>query len=152
MVWEHFEVHTLGLVTVITSNSVSELPVEWGCVTTGRQRVFSRFFVRIELSSGELVTGEDRRSPVHALQSLDEKLKRSSVFVVAAGLDVRWYQTGLTDRTCWGYIEGEELDGAYEMLQLPPVQPRDPVDQEVLDAMIKDAVSQIGRSLNARPQ
>ncbi|MFM5953417.1 MAG: hypothetical protein ACKOPE_03840 [Novosphingobium sp.] len=147
MAWEHFEVRMKGWVTVITSKSVTELAVEWGGVTTGRQRVFSRFFVRIELANGEQVTAEDRDSPVQALRRLNEKLKRSDIFILAAGLDARWYQTGHTDRTCLGYIEGNDLVRAYDMFELPPAQPRDPVEEEALDAMIEQAVSQIGQSL-----
>lgn len=147
MSWEHFEVRMKCWVTVVTSKAVSDWPCEWGGVTTGRQRVFSRFFVRIQLPSGEQVTAEDRDSPVQALRRLDEKLKRSDIFILAAGLDARWYQTGITDRTCWGYIEGDDLVRAYDMLELPPAQPRDPVEEEALDAMIEEAVSQIGRSL-----
>jgi hypothetical protein len=76
MDWEHFEVREAGLVTVITRKSLVQWPVESGIVTTGRQRVFSRYFVRIKLPSGELATGADRAGPVQALRNLAAQLCR----------------------------------------------------------------------------
>lgn len=143
--WKHFERSETGETAIIASCGVFNIPYDYGQVTTGRQRVFAAYYVRVNLPDGTSRCGENRDGAVQALRNLATQLSGQNLFLLAAALDPRFYSTGLTGPGPWGYIEGQD-DRAYHMMELPPPKDRDPVEEAALDAMIQEAVSRIGRS------
>lgn len=118
MAWEHYERHMTGKVAATCGGRALQYHFEIGAITTGRQRVFSRFFVRVKLPDGADVSGEDTGGPVQALRRLNETLLLKGIRLHAAGLDPRFYESGLSSQSSWGYLDGE--DRAYQMMEFPP--------------------------------
>ncbi len=148
MAWEHYEISSTCVSTVIVDDHVENWACEMGVVTTGRQRVFSRWFVSVRLPDGSCGSGEHRDGPVQALRCLDDAFRLLDLRLLAAGLDTRFYESGLSTQSSWGYIDGEAR--AYHMMEVPPPRHSDPAEDAVIDAIITEAVAGIGCSLRSR--
>jgi len=117
MQWKHYEEQMTGLIAAKIGFTMHYCHCEIGVITTGRQRVFSRYYVRVRLPNGTTECGEDHDGPVQALRRLNDLLKSCGVRLLAAGLDPRFYESGLSSQTSWGYLEGEHR--AYHMIEAP---------------------------------
>lgn len=115
--WKHIEPSQVGDALVLHQNETRNCKFEAGIVTTGRQRVFSAYYVRVDLPDGSSRRGEHRDGPVQALRHLSCLLKDDDMHLIAAGLDERFYESGLSAQSSWGYLHGE--DRAFHMMEVP---------------------------------
>ena len=73
-------------------------------MTTGRSRVYAGVFVQVTTPTGETYGADDPHSYVGALRELNKALFiLGGCILDAAGVDLKFYQTGLTAGTEWGY-------------------------------------------------
>ena len=79
---------------------------EVGVIETGRQRVYAATYLKITMSDGRAWIGEDRWSPLVALHDVAGQIERDGGTLMCAGLDPRFYESGLSQHTGHGYIEG----------------------------------------------
>ena len=147
MAWEHYESRMTGKAAVIVDGHSEDWDFSVGIVTTGRQRVFSRWFVQVCLPDGSRGSGESSDGPVQALRRLDDAFHLMGIRLLASGLDPRFYESGLSSGSCWGFMEGDPAGRAYSMMEVPPPNHRDPVEEAKIDALIAEAVATIGNSL-----
>ena len=101
--WRRYHNRETGSCSVITEDGPIEAYFEVGTVTTGRSQVFVGTFVRVTTPDGQSHLSEDPYSYVKALAALDLHLFKSGWILNAIGTDSRFYQTGLTDGSTWGY-------------------------------------------------
>ncbi len=59
MVWLNYEPSCTGKTCVIDGDVARDVDFEMGTIHTGRQRVFHRYYVKIDLGNGSTVIGED---------------------------------------------------------------------------------------------
>jgi hypothetical protein len=103
-----------------------------GAVTTGKQRVFHSFYVSVELPDGSTAIGEDRHSVIVALDAVAVVVRNRGFRLLAAGLDRRFYETGLSHNTGCGYMEG--YDERFDIFDVSPYPRRDPSGDTYLTA------------------
>ena len=106
MIWEHFDAGQAGEVTVTDGYRTYGCVYEIGEVTTGRQRVFSRYFIRVTLPDGTLEIGEDQHSVRSALMNVATKLSARNLRLMAVGASLGFGETGLSWNSGWGYVDG----------------------------------------------
>lgn len=132
MAWEHTEIGQTGFVTVISEEKPTKCEFEIGSITTGRQRVFHRHFVAIHLPDGTRVEGRDPRCIAIALANAAELSCAAGYRLFAVALDPRFYESGLSFNSSWGYVEG--YGPALHMMDAPPY-PRVPTAQWTASGM-----------------
>lgn len=88
---------------------------EIGTYHSGRTRVYEGVFTRIGSDDGREWVGHDRWSYVEALKRLFERMTEDGLHLVAAGLDERFYTTGLSDGSGYGYVSGMEDEGLFHI-------------------------------------
>lgn len=128
MSWEHWEIGQEGNVVAFVAEKPVRCPYAIGSITTGRQRVFHRHFVAISLPDGSRIEGRDPHCIVAALEKVGAFAAQYGFRLFAAGLDPRFYESGLSFNSSWGYMEGH--DRAIHMMDAPPY-PRVAVEQEM---------------------
>ncbi|NLD96362.1 MAG: hypothetical protein GX635_04515 [Synergistaceae bacterium] len=74
-----------------------------GANRTGRSRMFIGYFASVEID-GEPVTGADSSGIVFALRNCAEKLRARGVVLDAPALSERFYESGLSENSGWGYM------------------------------------------------
>jgi hypothetical protein len=109
-----------------------------GTICTGRQRVFHRYYIKLDLGEGLTVIGEDQYNLRAAMIDLDSALKRKNMMLLAAGTDSDWLESGLSQNTGWGYFSN--ATEASHMMSLPPLRHRDAENDEFVDRLIREAV------------
>lgn len=107
--WKHFEgrnyacrVVSCGSITNIGRAS-SEVTVQIGNVYTGKQKVFSGWFVKLALPSGEVKIVEDRYFLRGALRKLEDFLNAEGWSLNVIGLDPEWRESGLSANSGHGF-------------------------------------------------
>ncbi len=102
MDWRHYESRETGKACVIEGKYSYTCTFHMGQITTGKQRVYHGFFVRIHLHDGTLVTGEDRHTLRDALFDLNRLLEGRGMLLLAAGLEPRFSESGLSFNSGFG--------------------------------------------------
>ncbi len=141
MVWRHYEARQSGECQVEQRGRVSVNRYDIGIVETGRSRVFAGHFVRLTLSDGEQITGEDDRSLRGALWRLAREVGAVGLTMNCVGLSAKFSESGLSVDSGRGYWGRHQRP--MHMMDATPVErvPNDDVDD--LDGMIIEAVNGI---------
>ena len=119
--WFHFEAHNSGCYEANWDGRPWVGKFEFGIITTGRSRVFHGVYVAIEGIDGRIWRGQANWCHVEATLNLFEAMMKDGLRLACAGLDPRFYTTGLSDGTGFGYLRGLENRGAFHVLQDPSV-------------------------------
>lgn len=138
MNWRHYESWARGKTCVIEGKYSYTCDFQIGQITTGKQRVDHGFFVRIHLHDGALVTGEDRYTLRDALFDLNRQLEEKGMLLLAAGLEPRFSESGLSFNSGFGYLS--DCDHAVHMMEIPPPRDRNPEADLFVEALIRQAV------------
>lgn len=146
MGWRHYEVRQSGDCEVLNDGEPSLVSFSIGIVETGRTRVFGGHFVRLLLSDGRQITGEDERSLRAALWRLARNLTPLWLTINCVGLNAEFTESGLSVDTGWGYW-GPHSEPMHMMEPLPERE-----EGHDLDRLIKEAVEgmEIGIKLTLR--
>jgi len=137
--WKHYEPHQTGTTCVIDHEGVQDCRFEIGRVTTGRQRVFSRWFVKVTMPNGAEFIGEDPHNIRSALADVDRQLEHRHCILVAAGIEDGFYETGLSQNSGYGYLP--DVDRAVHIMDLPPPRLRDWDNDDFASKLIEEAVA-----------
>jgi hypothetical protein len=121
--WLNYEPSSTGKTCIIDADVARDVRYEIGTICTGRQRVFHRYYVKLDLADGSTVIGEDQYNLRAAVLDLDSVLKRKGLLLLVAGTDADWCETGLSQNTGWGYFSN--ATEASHMMSLPPLRHRD---------------------------
>ncbi len=135
MGWRDYEVRQSGDCQVQHDEQTSLAGYEIGVVATGRSKVFAGHFVRLTLSNGEQITGEDDRSLRGALWRLAREVGAVGLTMSCVGLSAKFSESGLSVDSGRGYWGRHQQP--IHMMNAPPVEH---VPEDVLDAMISEAV------------
>jgi len=100
------------------SAEIEKVPVQWGIVYTGKQRVMAGYFFQAILPSGEAVLAEDPHLLRRALFALESRLNALGWSLDAIGLDEQWKESGLSSNTGWGFHP--LVQGAAHVLEPKP--------------------------------
>jgi len=117
MAWEHFDVFDSGtcLVRNLTSGKTQEWAYLFGYVTTGKQRVFMNYRLVIkEKETGRSFVGNYRHHLWGTLCDVQKKMNEQGLDLHVAGTSGRYYETGLSHNSGWGYLHGRS--GAIRMM------------------------------------
>lgn len=139
MRWKHYEGWKQGTAAVVVEDEIGECDYDFGAISTGRQRVFHRYYVRVEFPDGGVLVGEDPYGVHAALGDLNRQLQYRGIRLVAAGLDPDWVESGLSQNTGFGYLP--DCDHAVHMFEIPPTSTPDPDNDIVLENLIREAVA-----------
>lgn len=137
MNWKHYEIWQSGTTTITHGGKEALCNFATGGITTGKQRVFHRIFIRLTLPDGTEIIGEDPHNLRTALLDLAHKLRVEGFELHAAGMDPRFYETGLSHNSGLGYI-----DAIGRVHMMDPITELDGSDD--LDVTIREAVATIG--------
>ena len=91
-----------------------------GTYHSGRSRVYEGVFTSIKSGDGRVWTGHDRWCLIEALTRLFEQMSDEGLQLVCAGLDERFYETGLSSGSGYGYLRGLENDGPFLIFDSVP--------------------------------
>ena len=117
--WKHLQIQRSGKCYYIGDSGALDGFFDLGLIVTGRSRVFAGVFVQATTPSGEIYCAEDERSFVTALRELRMTLSREGGWLLdAIGCDKRFYQTGLTSGSDWGYHPS--CEGAVQIFSRNP--------------------------------
>ena len=97
------------------NQDVSNVRVQCGICSTGKQRVFAGYFVIVVLPVGEAIVAEDPYNLRQALRNAEARLNCLGWSLNVIGLDVEWQETGLSANTAYGYHA--KFDRAVHMLE-----------------------------------
>lgn len=139
MTWLNYEPTQSGKTCIIDGDDAHDVQYELGTICTGRQRVFHRYYVKVELNDGSTAVGENPYNLRAAILDLDSKLKRKDRMLLAAGTDSDWLESGLSQNSGWGYFSN--ATEASHMMSLPPLRHRDSENDEFVDRSIREAVN-----------
>lgn len=117
MNWKHYEIWRTGTVTINHVDQEAHCNFAIGGITTGKQRVFHRFYIRLTLPDGAQVIGEDQHNLRSALFDVGIELNKLGITLSVAGLDERFYETGLSHNSGLGYIDDIGRVGMMEPIQ-----------------------------------
>jgi hypothetical protein len=78
--------------------------VQYGSVTTGKQRVWVGYFVQVVDVNGREWLAEDPHSLRRALRKVEACLNEASLSLAVVGLSSDWSETGLSANTGYGYV------------------------------------------------
>ena len=119
--WLHYEPCAEGDACVIDERDMRHCPYEIGSVTTGRQRVFHSYYIKVTLP-GEEVSGHDLHSMHAALLDLDHQLRARKLILVAAGVEPSFSESGLSFNSGFGYLP--YCNQAVHIMDMPPLPER----------------------------
>lgn len=139
MNWKRHEDWQQGNAAALINGKPHILGYNLGVITTGRQRVFHRYCVRIRLPDGITVSGEDEYGLRAALFDLDRQLRERAMVLFAVGLESEWCESGLSFNSAYGYIT--HCDHAVHMMDMPP--PRNPDDGLSFSSTISEPFSEM---------
>lgn len=148
MDWQHFEPWATGTACVIDEADAINCPFEIGAICTGRQRVFHRYFVRVQLPDGSSAMGEHEHSLRDALYALNDELNRRHLALLAAGLLNGWYESGLSFNSGQGYMPS--LSRTVHMMEVPPLPEPDQENEGFIDRLIREAVGGMFRGADRK--
>lgn len=114
--WLKYEVHRTGTCDAVWNGRPWAGRFEAGCLYSGKTEVYEGVFVKVISEDGCQWLGRDRWCPVDALHAVYAKMNAEGLQLVCAGLDARFYTTGLSDGTGFGYLAGLEDEGAFHIL------------------------------------
>lgn len=134
MGWRHYEVRQSGDCEVLRDGEPSLVRFDIGIVETGRTRAFAGHFVRLSLTDGRQITGEDERSLRAALWRLARNVTPLWLNINCVGLNAEFTESGLSVDTGWGYW-GPHSEPMHMMDPLPERE-----EEHDLDRLIKEAV------------
>lgn len=138
MDWRHYETWKTGKTCVIDGDFALDCRFDMGAITTGRQRVFHRYYIRIHLPDGSVMTGEAKHNVRAALFALDRDVRNHGMALLAAGIDERFEETGLSHNSGYGYLP--EINRPVHVMELPPPPERDHENDTLVENMIREAV------------
>lgn len=139
MEWKHYQPNQTGLACVIDHDRDFDCPFEIGVITTGRQRVFHRHYVKVIAPDGTDIIGTSEHSLREALLDLDRQLDQLKLTLLAAGTYPEFFETGLSANTGYGYIP--TCDFAVHMMDMPPPRLRDDENDLFVEGLIREAVA-----------
>lgn len=139
MNWRHYQARETGKVCVIDEKYAMTCFVEIGQICTGKQYAFHRYYVRVHLHDGSVVTGEDEHNVRSALFAVSAELESRGLVLLAAGLDDEWSESGLSHNTCFGFVTG--VNRPVHMLELPITAKPDPENDEFVEGLIREALA-----------
>ena len=90
--------------------------VQYGSVTTGRQRVWVGYFVQVVEQDGKEWLAEHPHSLRGALRKVEAQLNGDGWNLDAIGLDPEWRESGLSANSGFGFHP--DHDGAVHMLDV----------------------------------
>lgn len=137
--WYHYELHTSGLTCVIDHDRDLDCPFEIGVITTGKQRVFHRFYVKVIAPDGAGIIGTSEHNLRQALLDVDRQLDQRELVLLAAGTYPEFYESGLSANSGYGYLP--TVDHAVHMMDMPPPPLRDYDNDEFVEGLIREAVA-----------
>ena len=114
--WLNYEVHRRGDCEAWWNGEPWRASYEVGCYFSGRSRVYEGVFTKLTTVDGREWLGTDRWNYVKALRSMFACMSQDGLQLICAGLDDRYYTTGLSDGTGFGYLAGLEDEGAFHIL------------------------------------
>jgi hypothetical protein len=138
MDWKHYEHWQRGSACLIIDGEDHESRYDLGEVSTGRQRVFHRYYVRLFLPDGSHMIGEDAYGLRAALFDLDRQLQDRDMVLLVAGLEPNWSESGLSFNSGFGYLA--HCDHGVHMMDAPPPRDRNPDDELFVEELIRVAV------------
>ena len=137
--WRQFKPWATGTTCIIDGKYSLTCPWEIGQICTGKQHVFHRLYVRIHLSNGDEVTGEDEHNLRAALFAVDAELQSRGLLLLATGLNDEWLESGLSHNSGLGYVPG--INRPVHMLEMPPLPETDADNDPFVEALIREAVA-----------
>ena len=141
MNWRHYKPWATGTTCVIDGKYALTCPWEIGQICTGKQHVFHRYYVRIQLLDGTTVTGEDEHNVRSALFAVNTVLENRGLALLAAGLDEQWEESGLSHNSGYGFVAG--VKRPVHMFEIPiPANP-DPENEEFVEGLIREAIAEM---------
>lgn len=105
MAWYHYEIRSTGIIWFAQMDRLSEASFEIGVSFTGKQRVFHSYFINVIHPDGLVTIGMDRHNLRDALFDVAKQLAQMGYTLAVAGLDDRFYETGLSHNSGLGYID-----------------------------------------------
>lgn len=145
MNWHHYEPHTTGLTCVIDQDRDFDCPFEIGVITTGKQRVFHRYYVKVIAPDGHEVIGTSEHSLREALLNVDRQLDQRELTLLAAGTYPEFFESGLSANSGFGYLP--TVDHAVHMMDMPPPRLRDGENDLFVEGLIREAIAGMCSSL-----
>ena len=98
-----------------SASGSSEAHVQWGSVTTGKQRVWVAFFIQVIQRDGKEWLVEHPHSLRAALRLVEADLNADGWSLGVIGLDPEWRESGLSANSGYGYHP--DFSEAAHMLQ-----------------------------------
>lgn len=116
--WRRNEPFAAGPCLVRRDELVIDARYELGTVHTGKARVFVGYFTRLNCADGHTSLGGHPHSLRKALQNLvsDGLAPAGYELLNCAALDDRWFETGLSANSGFGYLDGQEDQGSVPMI------------------------------------
>jgi hypothetical protein len=133
MVWRHYEARQSGDCELQHDQETLSARYSIGIVETGRSRVFAGHLVRLTLTGGEQIGGEDGHSLRGALWRLARNITALGFTLNCVGLDAEFSESGLSVDTGWGYWGRQSKP--MHMMDEPPNGRERPVDQMIREAV-----------------
>ena len=144
MNWQHYEPHTEGLASVIDRDRDFDCPYEIGSITTGRQRVFHRHYLKVVAPDGAEIIGTSEHSLRRALLDADRQFDERGLILLVAGTDPQFYESGLSWNSGYGYLP--TVDHAVHMMDMPPPRQQDGENDLFVERLIREAVASMCNS------
>lgn len=139
MNWQHHEPNQSGLTCVIDHDRDIDCPYEIGVITTGRQRVFHRHYLKVVAPDGTAIIGTSEHSVREALLDVDRQFDQRELTLLAAGTYPEFYESGLSANSGYGYLP--TVDHAVHMMDMPPPRQRDGENDLFVERLIREAVA-----------
>jgi len=105
MVWRKYQARRSGECWIDITGE-HRVRFEVGIVETGRSRVYEGVYLKVWGPDGQEWLGEDRWSLLRALHDVAGQIESAGGKMMCTGLDPKFYETGLSSGTGYGYIEG----------------------------------------------
>ncbi|WP_421853140.1 hypothetical protein [Novosphingobium sp.] len=80
--------------------------------------MYAAIFLKVSMSDGRAWIGEDRWSPLAALHDVARQIEAERGTMMCAGLDPRFYESGLSSCTGYGYLD-RHSEACYMMDPFP---------------------------------
>lgn len=138
MNWQHYEPNQTGLACVIDHDRDLNCPFEIGVVTTGKQRVFHRYYLKVVAPDGTDIIGTSEHSLREALLVVGRQFDERGLILFVAGTNPDFYESGLSANSGYGYLP--TVNRAVHMMDVPPPRLRDYGNDEFVEGLIREAV------------
>lgn len=118
--WISEEVFTEGECEAIWDGEPWTGRYEVGRRFSGKTKVYEGIVTRLRSPEGRTWEGNDRWCPVEALKQMFRQMSDEGLQMFCAGLDSRFYTTGLSDGSGYGYLRGHEDKGPFFVFDTAP--------------------------------